>query len=201
MNEDKKKLRIEMKQKRAAISMEERNLMNVQIYSSFISLPEYQNSDVLLIYASFGTEIDTYSIIHNALVSGKHVALPKVLSDGIMEFIYINNIEDLSIGNYGIMEPKCFDAPFLLSFIKQNDKNKKIIMCLPGLAFDLKGSRLGYGKGYYDQYLNTMQQQGIFVFKVGICYEDQVVPYVPAEKHDMALDMILTQDAIYHIEK
>ncbi len=67
-------------------------------------------------------------------------------------------------------------------------------MLVPGLAFDNKGRRLGRGKGFYDRYLS--HPAAAHIFKAGICPAGARVPAVPAEPHDVAMDVVITNEKI-----
>ena len=59
---------------------------------------------------------------------------------------------------------------------------------VPGVAFTVKGVRMGRGKGFYDRYL---AQSGFAALKIGVCYREQLVPDIPAEPHDVAMDAVI----------
>lgn len=90
----------------------------------------------------------------------------------------INHENDLIKGKYGILEPK--DDPISLNDIE--------IILIPGIAFDVLGNRLGRGNGYYDNILK--KYKGI---KLGVCYENQILPNIPSLSHDQKMDYICTE--------
>ena len=65
------------------------------------------------------------------------------------------------------------------------------MILVPGLAFDLRGGRLGRGRGYYDRFL-----AGATGLRVGVCFEDQIVADVPLEPHDLRMDFVVTPSSI-----
>ena len=98
-----------------------------------------------------------------------------------MIIVQINKFEDLEVGYYGILEPK---------------ENKLIVdettidsSFLPGLAFDKKGGRVGYGGGFYDRFLRKSRKDSR---KIGLAYSFQVLEEVPMEQDDEFIDGIIT---------
>jgi 5-formyltetrahydrofolate cyclo-ligase len=119
-------------------------------------------------------------LIEAALEAGKRVAVPKVIGQE-MEFIYLSSLKELSIGYQGIEEP----AGTLVA------AEKKVLMIMPGLAFDKAGNRVGYGGGFYDRYLNKNQDKD-FV-KLALAFDFQIVDSLTAEACDEPVDAILSE--------
>lgn len=176
-------LRKEMKAKRALIS--DKSTKDKLIKEHFINSDLYKNCKLLLCYSSCGTEISTECIISKAFLDKKMVAFP-VCSDncGNMEFYLADSVNDLKQGMYGILEP-------------DTDKCSKIsdfsgALCLvPALCYDKKGFRLGYGKGYYDRFLEKFT-----ITTVGLCYNELIKDTLPVDKFDKSVDYIVTQTGI-----
>lgn len=104
----------------------------------------------------------------------KNTALPKV-TDSMKLHQYTG---DYVLGPYKIKEPT-------------GEEVDVDIVVVPGSVFDKNGYRIGYGGGYYDRYLNKNH------IKIGVCFSFQVVDEVPKESHDVPLDYLVTEDAIY----
>ena len=92
--------------------------------------------------------------------------------------------DDLKISSYGILEPK-------KDKIKNISSDKIDLIIVPGVAFDLKGNRMGHGKGYYDRFLNLVKSTSI-----GLAFEFQIIENIPVESHDKPIDMIITEKRI-----
>ena len=165
----KKELRRKMKELRADLLPEYREEAALCLLAQLQKMPEFEGSEILFCYASYGTELSTSAIV---AAHGK-VAYPKVFPDGEMRF-YLG--ATLKPGFRGIPEPQGGEEVWP----KSTD-----LMLLPGLAFDLQGQRLGYGGGYYDRYLAACQERP---FCYGIGFEEQLVPSLPHESHDQPLD-------------
>lgn len=149
----------------------------------------YRDCDILLIYSDYHGEVGTLTIIEDALINNKAVYLPKVLenfNEARMEFYRIFSTNELIDGYKGIMEPignveRVFDY--------DKEKDKKLLMFVPGVAFDKSGYRLGYGKGYYDNYLKDKDA----ILKVGICFSMQIVDDLPVSSNDIKLDYLIDE--------
>ena len=178
-------LRNEIIKKRDTLSQDERKLKSSRILDQLLLTKEYMMAREIFTFVSFGTEVDTYGLILNALVSGKKVYTPKIIAKGKMEFYEITSFEDLSPSKLGILEP----TTNLLGMLKKEDNNQ--VMIMPGVAFDLEGNRMGYGGGYYDRYLSI--NSDCQLPRIAICYEIQMVDQVPVEEFDQKVDIIITE--------
>src|SRR5690606_17515013 len=96
--------------------------------------------------------------------------------------------DELETGAWGILEPK--PAVPLVDTL-----TTIAVVLVPGLAFDAKGGRLGYGAGYYDRFFDRFagQQQPL---RIGVCYSAQLVEQVPMEAHDYAMDAVVTEAGV-----
>lgn len=151
------------------------------VKEKIVSTPEFKKAACIYVYVDFGGEAATREIIKAAMKAGKRVAVPKVNGDS-MEFYYIEDLADLSPGTWGIMEPGT-----------QNPASEEeALMLMPGVAFDEKGNRIGYGKGYYDKYLHSHNRH----YKMGLAFEYQIFQQVPHEETDVRADAIITESRI-----
>lgn len=179
-NNDKKLIRTEMKKFRMSLSNEEYSYKNTLIYNKIINSEWYQNADTILIYVSFKNEVDTKNIIENSIKLGKAVAVPKIIN-GEMKFYYIDSLDELESGYFGVQEPKDISRPF------EKKSEYGVIMLVPGLAFDKNNNRLGYGGGFYDRFLEKYE-----AFTVALCFKEQVLETIPTDKYDKRMDVIIT---------
>ena len=106
----------------------------------------------------------------------KIVVVPKVNGND-MEFYVIKNMNDLEIQSFGIREAKH-------NFVF--DKNSIDLFLVPGVAFDMSGKRMGFGKGYYDRYLLDLD-----TYKIGICFREQLDDNIPTDEYDIKMDEII----------
>lgn len=177
----KKRIRKEILAKRNTLSKEEIESKSVIIYQRVTIHPVFQNADLVFAYIDAKSEVQTQQIIEYAWKSGKKVAVPKVHGDS-MRFYLITSYEDLEPGCFGIREPKegCKE-------ILTVSENSVVIM--PGVAFDRKGNRIGYGKGYYDKYFSAYPK----IYKIAIAFEVQMVLEIPADEFDVKADIVMTE--------
>ena len=70
------------------------------------------------------------------------------------------------------------------------------LVIVPGIAFDRRGNRIGFGKGFYDRFLKKLPESAV---KAGVCLESQLVPSIPAGKHDIKMDYLITEKAVIKI--
>lgn len=183
MNKEvKKRLRLEYKAKRAAMTAEEKRESDYVITQTVLNSGFYADSQELLCYVSTDSEIDTKNIIAEALECGKSVFVPKCTEQkGVMRFYRIKSSDDLVSGKYGIMEPADTDDDN-----EWKSSPKKALCIVPALCCDRSGNRLGYGGGYYDRFLREFGGM-----KVCLCYRRFADVDLPLEEHDVLCDAVI----------
>ncbi|MBR1892968.1 MAG: 5-formyltetrahydrofolate cyclo-ligase [Lachnospiraceae bacterium] len=150
------------------------------IWTKLMSSEAYKNASVIYFFVGYGSEVQTAPMIREALQMGKRVAVPRVVSKTDMKFCEIHALTDLVEGFKGILEPT-EDAPVI--------KAPADLVILPGVAFDTDRNRMGYGRGYYDRFLEAIDKD---VPKIALCFNEQIVDEVPHEVTDIKADQILT---------
>lgn len=180
---DKSTLRKEILKERDGMTDQAVENLSKTITEMFLDSDYYKNFDVIYTYVSYNHEVVTDDIIKRAWKDGKKVAVPKVFGDN-MAFCYIESFADLAPGYNGIMEPVSEKIAY----------DDKVLMLTPGLAFDRNFNRIGYGKGYYDKFLDRNMCEKFF--KVALCYEFQLVDEIECEEHDEKVQVIITPDVI-----
>lgn len=148
------------------------------IMNHFLNLEFRANN--FFVYVSKGKEVYTHDLIKKLWDRKNMVSVPKVIDDTNMGAHVLTDWSQLSKGAYGVLEPDT------------NLVSKVDICVLPGLLFDKKGGRLGSGKGYYDRFLNSQNN----VLAVALAYDSQVFPWVPTERTDRLVDIIVTESRI-----
>lgn len=145
----------------------------------------YKKADTILTYVSLCDEVETDGIIRTALADSKKVAVPYCVDDnGHMDFYLINSMDDLVQGSFGVREPD-------INKCKRLEIYENSMIIVPALCFDINGYRLGYGKGYYDRFL-----QNYPFISVGLCYNSLVKTEVPTDAYDQKVNYIITEDRI-----
>ena len=126
-----------------------------------------------------------------ALTQGKKIVVPWCNDQGELELFHLENMDELAIGMYKILEP----APALrLLPAKQVKAQELDLIMVPGVAFDRSGARMGHGKGYYDKLLQHARPDAPLV---ALAFECQLFPEIPTAAHDIFMDTIITESAIY----
>lgn len=189
IKEEKNKIRNEHKKKRKSIPLDVRKQNDALICKKFLSLNSYRYADTILLYSPLADEIDTSEIMKDAFSKGKTVAYPRCVEGNEMVYHIISSKEQLVSGKYGIREPM-EDLP-----VYQNNGDNAICI-LPAIAYDKKGYRIGYGKGYYDRFLSKFK--GI---KAGLIYSDFVIDEIPKGKFDLRSDLIITEKGVVTFAK
>ncbi len=143
----------------------------------------YQFAKTILFYYAKDDEVDTRPMILQALLEKKRVFLPKVKKeDDSIEAYEITSLDDLSSGEFGVMEPPEKARP--------PDYSQIELAIVPGVAFDSEGNRIGHGMGYNDRLLKRMPN----AFFIGLAFEFQIAPRrIVREAHDVAVDEIITE--------
>ena len=162
------------------------------ILSKIKKLKEYQNSGTVMFYLSYGSEVITDAMINEVLSDDKEVAVPVIQNpgDGIMTAVKINKLEDCFDKVYGIRQPEFNEDEVVL-------KQDIDLIFVPGIVFDTTGYRVGYGKGYYDRWL-----EGTDISKrIGLAFEVQLVDKIPNGKYDLPVGKIITEKRIIDVSK
>ncbi|MBE6688038.1 MAG: 5-formyltetrahydrofolate cyclo-ligase [Ruminococcaceae bacterium] len=184
----KKELRRTLKANRSSVAAEKKKADDKKILDILLKTTTFRLTDTLLIYHSVGSEISTMDIINVSLERGITVCLPRCTknenNEDIMIFHRIDSLEDLHIGMYDIPEP-ADDFPLY-------EPKGHCVCIVPALAFDRRGYRIGYGKGYYDRFLRDFRGT-----KIGLCYSDFLLDTIPVGKYDSKVDMIITEKGIF----
>jgi 5-formyltetrahydrofolate cyclo-ligase len=183
----KKKLRRTLLKIRDSIPAELRKSKDRLIFEKVSELEEFRKAKTVMLFASFRTEVDTAQIIREALKNNKRVVLPRV-ETGIkqLKLYRIDSPEELEEGYMGIPEPP-------REMEREVSPGELDFILVPGVAFDEKGGRLGYGGGYYDRLINMIKTRPDIV---AVAYEEQIVDNVPAERHDIMAGKIITDKRI-----
>ena len=180
---NKKELRKKIETARDNTSPKEREAKISIISEKFLNSKDYQMSKNILIYYPFRSEIDTTVIIRHILKDKKRLILPKVSGDDLELYFVDNPEKQLAPGAFGIMEP----VPELSSRAGLSDVDLAVI---PGICFDSKLNRLGYGGGFYDRILPGLNKG---VKKIALCFDLQILDRVPKSKNDIKMDRIITE--------
>lgn len=182
IKEQKASLRAKHKKLRLTCPEQTKTKLDDMLTERFLSLEQYKNCKTLFAFVSGDIEVNTFAILQKALDDGKMLAVPKCTDKlGQMDFYYISTLDQLEKGAFSILEPS-------------EQKCEKVLdlsdgVCLvPGLCFDLQGYRIGFGKGYYDRFL-----QNFGGVTVGLCYSRGVESKLPKGEFDKPVDILITE--------
>lgn len=182
-------IRQQMIAQRNAMTTEMVKQKSAAITQKVLMLPEYIEADHVLLYADYRHEVMTKEIFDDAILRKKKVYFPKCNPEyGTMEFYQVVSIRQLENGYKGIKEPVANSE-----YLYHHHKEENTIVIIPGVAFDMNGYRIGYGKGYYDRYLQDKRQ----ATAVALSFAQQLVDDVPHEAYDIRMDKIVTEEIIY----
>ncbi len=182
IKEEKQMLREHYRSMRRKMTAPYKRNLDLEIATRVLTSDQYINAELLLIYCATEEEIETRQIINFALLNKKRVALPICIAEGKMDFYEIKSLEELREGKFrGILEPPADER----RLVKDFDNSLCIV---PAFTFSPEGQRLGMGGGYYDRFLRNYT--GV---SAGICYSSFIKWDIPREKHDMAVDFLITE--------
>lgn len=186
MSELKDRLRKEIKLKS---DIENRSEKERLIAGRLLQSKIFLEADNVFIYAALKSELSADEIALEAEKLGKKTAFPFCEDkNGKMEF-YFTELRNLREGMYGIREPDKFIS-------EKAEFTEKSLCIVPGLAFGIKGERLGKGKGYYDRFLSEFTGT-----TAGLSFEERISDSIPMEKHDIKIDYLVTENKIYKTSK
>lgn len=173
---DKTELRRSIRQQKRAMTEAEIVARSAKLGELFAASEAYKNAKTIYGYLPYNQEVRTVPMLERALKDGKRVAVPKCYGEE-MRFIYLDDLTKVAKGYAGIPEPIA-DEPVA------DDETALVLM--PGLAFDPKGHRIGYGGGFYDKFLAAEPNHPT----LALCYEFQMLPSLETEEHDIPVDCV-----------
>lgn len=187
----KEKLREKFRKIRNRMSKSYRRKASKKITEKLFQMSEFKNAETIALYWSFGSEVDTRAIFKKIFALEKESVFPRINSSKRgMKFCQVADPKkDFIPGLYNILQPRAGLPAVSL--------NKIDLVLVPGIVFDRRGYRLGYGKGYYDRFLRKVPS----ALAVGLTYEKTLIKALPYRSADFAVRCIVTERRIYRIEK
>jgi 5-formyltetrahydrofolate cyclo-ligase len=182
--ESKNSLRAAVLAQRGLLSKAESVSRSRSIQAQVLRFPPYQMRRCVAIYSPIQNEVETGDIRDHALATGKQVFYPRCTAENVLDLIEIGSVTDLAFGRFGILEP---------TGVRRLSKDQEeLVVFVPGVAFDLRGNRLGRGTGWYDRLIAKL---GRATF-VALAYDFQIVDEVPAEEWDQRVHYLITERRI-----
>ncbi len=173
---NKKMLRPVLKQIRVSLPHFRREEASIALLDQL--LPTLTHARYILSFVSFAHEIDT-SLINLYLARTGRLVLPKIAGETLNTFRVSNPHSHLIAGSFGIPEPNHRLCPEI-------DVKLLDIILVPALGFDPHNHRLGYGRGFYDRFLNQIPDKQT----IGIGFKEQLIPHIPSQAHDVPLEKV-----------
>jgi 5-formyltetrahydrofolate cyclo-ligase len=175
----KRELRSRMRSVRAVVPASARELRARGAVQRVLELAEYVCAQTIVGFSAIQKEIDPAELLAGARASGKRVGLPRVVDD-VLALHEFRDVSELAEGAFGVLEPAA-SAPVIAPA-------EVDLVIVPGLAFDARGHRLGYGRAFYDRLLPGMTK----AFRLGLAYDFQVVMELPNDAHDIPMHAVAT---------
>ena len=174
---DKKEIRAMIRTKKRAMTPEQIVSASRKLGELFRASELYQKAEAIYGYLPYNQEVRTVPMLEQAIADGKRVAVPKCYGDE-MRFIWMDDLSAVAPGYANIPEPIA-DGPVA------DDPHALVLM--PGMAFDPKGHRIGYGGGFYDKFLAAEPEHPT----LALCYDFQVLEKLETEEFDIPVDQVL----------
>ena len=166
---------------RDGVEQTERRSAAHELAFVLLELPELSSVATILAYAALPNELDPMPAIWRLRKRGVRIAYPRIEAPGVLGMHYVDHEMELVPGPFGLAQPsehaahaphECIDA-----------------VIVPGVAFDVQGTRLGYGGGYYDRLLPMMRRECV---RSGVAFDEQGLEHIPTEDHDECVDIVVT---------
>lgn len=188
---EKRELRKRLREVLTSIPADQIQIKSTACCKQLVSQPDYAKAEVVMVFLSLPTELDTTPLVLRAWQDSKRVLAPKVSwEQRRMMPIEINSLtSNLAETAMGIREPVS-GVPIPVSLID--------LVIVPGLGFDEHGNRLGRGRGFYDRFLANPELRAV---KCAVAFEEQLCPEVPSDPLDVRMDMLVTDAKVRRIKK
>jgi 5-formyltetrahydrofolate cyclo-ligase len=190
---NKRELRRKIIQLRDQLSPEDIKEKSSRIAENLFRLPAYREAKTVMFFISFGSEVATRMMVEETIRRSKIALAPKALTKtrDLIPSQIIDWDQDLAPGAYNIPEPRKDKLrPFAPEAID--------LLLVPGVAFDQKGNRLGYGGGYYDRFFSLLKPETALV---ALVFDLQIQPEIPVDKWDRRVDCIITDERVINPKK
>ena len=179
---DKKELRKVAKERLNNIDSTTRKRISNQIVHQLISSDLWKQADTIGVTVSSGFEWDTEPIIEQGWQEGKTIVVPKCTPENRqLDFYHLENFDQLEESFYNLREPN----PARTTKVNKQAIN---LLIVPGLLYDKRGYRIGFGGGYYVRFLTDFQNKTVSIF-----YSEQLLDEVPSEPYDLPVQALLTE--------
>ncbi len=190
MADEKKYLRAILTDTRESLAANFAKASSSRVQSVFLQSDFYRASQAVILYSALGNEVSTEAILSDALAAGRAIFYPRL--DRVRNALSLCKVEsrsDLAPGAYGILEPEtpAIDIQSL----------PPCVVVVPGVAFTMRGERMGRGGGHYDRLLAELTELAPHAISVGLAFSFQLLDHLPQSGWDRQLNFVVTESAIY----
>lgn len=191
LNLSKKQIRAKFLSLRASQDCKKLQSYSMEIACRVKELSIYKKAKIIMLYLSYGSEVSTDSLVNFAFCDKKEVSVATItdIKSAKMQAVRISSLSDANQLVCGIRQPKAN---------KNNLVSKESIdlILVPGIVFSERGYRVGYGKGFYDRWLQNINHTKI----VGLAYDFQVIKEVSHRQYDLPVGCIVTEKRIIKVK-
>lgn len=184
----KRAVRREVLEMRDALAPEDRAERSRRIADRLLALPEIAAARTAMAFSSFGSEVDTGPILEGLTARGIALALPRIEAGDLVPIAFRPG-DPMTAAPFGALEP---------SGDRALAPGEIDLVVTPGVAFDRRGSRIGYGGGFYDRFFRRGRRDAL---RVAVAFALQVVSSVPGGRADEPVDAIVTEDELIRVER
>lgn len=180
---DKPTLRDQLRRRLAAVAPEDAAAWSRAACERAMAEPEFRRAQAVMAYVPMAGEPDIRPVLDAVLAAGKVLCLPRLAWVGrTLTPVRVESMEGLVVGRHGVPEPPLTAPEFPVAELD--------VIVVPGVAFDLRGGRMGRGAGFYDRLLGRADRKAT---TFAVCFELQVVESAPMESHDQRVDVVVTE--------
>ncbi|MFC4139821.1 MULTISPECIES: 5-formyltetrahydrofolate cyclo-ligase [unclassified Microbacterium] len=182
VEQEKRALRAELRERRQLLSDAQRESAAAGITEQLDALVAAHDASSVSCFLSTTTEPGTWDFVRGAVARGIRVLLPVTRADGLLDWAVADDSDEVSEGMFGLPEP----TGEVLGPIAVNDVD---LMLIPAAAVDRTGVRLGWGRGYYDKTIGSMERcPPVYA----VIYDSEVLDSLPSEVHDQPVNGVVT---------
>ena len=180
--------------RRARKNQPDKSSVSKRITERLLSMPEFRRADHVMWYVDIRDEVRTTAPLMESLETRAEALIPVCDGDQLRVF-RLSNPSELAPGAFGILEPRPDLRADASRFV---DSHHPDLIVVPGVAFDTRGGRIGYGRGFYDRFFATIDPSAILV---GLAFECQIWDQVPVEEHDIPIDWLITEERMIQCQR
>ena len=186
--QEKQRIRSEVFRRRVAL--EDKAQRSRRILQRVIQCPQYRAAETVMFYLDARSEVRTRSTVSDQLETDRRVVVPYCVDERLQLF-HLLSLDEVSPGAFGILEPSAACRRDVDRLVNVRDVDAFVV---PGVAFDRLGRRLGHGHGFFDRLLSNARGDAV---KIGVGFDCQIVEQLPSEEHDVRLDLVVTENAVW----